>query len=183
MRRGVLLASATAALAAMTLTIVHAAPDAPADDPWLWLEDVEGAKALEWVKAQDEESRRELESKPDFKAIHERLLAIYNSRSRIPYVAKRGRWLYNFWQDEGSPRGVWRRTTLDEYRKPEPAWEVLLDLDKLSADEGVKWVWKGATCLYPEYRRCLVQLSRGGADAIEVREYDTVAKRWVKDGF
>jgi prolyl oligopeptidase len=171
------------AVASMSVNVSQAAPAAPSDDPYLWLEDVEGAKALEWVKAQDAESQGELESKPEFNAIHERLLAIYNSRERIPYVAKRGPWLYNFWQDENAPRGVWRRTTLEEYRKPTPAWEVLVDLDRLSAAEGVKWVWKGVTCLAPEYRHCLVELSRGGADAIEVREYDALDKRWVKDGF
>ncbi|HSN21103.1 MAG TPA: prolyl oligopeptidase family serine peptidase [Usitatibacter sp.] len=166
--------------AAMSVTVSLAAP---ADDPYLWLEDVEGAKALEWVKAQDAESQAELEAKPQFRAIHERLLGIYNSRERIPYVAKRGKWLYNFWQDEGAPRGVWRRTTLEEYRKPDPKWEVLVDLDRLSAEENVNWVWKGVTCLRPENRHCLVELSRGGADAVEVREYDTAGKRWVKDGF
>ncbi len=181
MRRGLAFAIAAAA---MTASLANAAPaPAPEDDPYLWLEDVEGAKALEWVKARDAESQHELESKPEYRAIHDRFAAIYNSRERIPFVVKRGKWLYNFWQDEEAPRGVWRRTTLEEYRKREPRWEVLVDLDKLSAEEGVKWVWKGATCLYPEYRRCLVQLSRGGADAVEVREYDTAGKRWVKDGF
>jgi len=170
------------AAAAMAATVVNAQP-APSDDSYLWLEDVEGAKALEWVKAQDAVSRREIESRPEFEPIHERLVAIYNSRERIPYVVKRGRWLYNFWQDEAAPRGVWRRTTLEEYRKPQPKWETLVDVDALSAAEDVKWVWKGATCLFPEYRRCLVELSRGGADAVEVREFDTGAKAWVKGGF
>ena len=172
-------------VAAMSVNLSHAAapPAQPGDDPYLWLEDVEGAKALEWVKAQDAESEKELESRPQYREIHDRFERIYQSHERIPYVSKRGTWLYNLWQDEAAPRGLWRRTTLEEYRKPHPKWEVLLDLDKLSADEGVKWVWKGTACLYPEYRRCLVQLSRGGADAVEVREYDTVDKRWVKDGF
>jgi prolyl oligopeptidase len=171
------------AAAAMTAHLAHAAPDAAADDPYLWLEEVDGARALAWVEARNAESRPLLESKPEFKSIHDRLLQIYNSRDRIPYVQKRGKWLYNFWQDQRAPRGVWRRTTLEEYRKPAPAWEVVLDLDRLSADEHEKWVWKGATCLYPDYRRCLVMLSRGGADAIEVREFDAVAKSWVKGGF
>jgi prolyl oligopeptidase len=97
--------------------------------------------------------------------------------------ATRGHWVYNFWQDEQHPRGLWRRATLAEYRKPQPAWETVLDVDKLAADENVKWVWKGADCLFPHYRRCLVSLSRGGADAVEVREFDTVGKRFVKGGF
>jgi prolyl oligopeptidase len=166
----------------MAVTFAHAEPPS-GDDPWLWLEDVEGAKALDWVRARNAVSQPQIESKPQFREIHERILAIFNSHERIPYVQKRGKWLYNFWQDEEAPRGLWRRTTLEEYRKPRPAWETLVDLDKLSAEENEKWVWKGATCLYPEYRRCLVELSRGGADAFEVREFDTVARQWVKGGF
>ncbi|HZZ92201.1 MAG TPA: prolyl oligopeptidase family serine peptidase [Usitatibacter sp.] len=173
------LALTTASMAILS----HAAPPPATDDPYAWLEDVTGEKPLAWVKERDAESRKELESKPGFEALRERLTAIYNSRERIPYPAKRGRFLYNFWQDEAHPRGIWRRTTLEEYRKPEPAWEVVLDIGKLSDEENVKWVWKGADCLFPDYRRCLVSLSRGGADAVEVREFDAVDKRFVKDGF
>ena len=173
-----------ALIAASMALLSPAAPPPPSQgDPYLWLEDVEGAKPLAWVKAQDEETRKELEAKPGFGALRERLTAIYNSKERIPTPARRGKWIYNFWQDAENPRGVWRRATLDEYRKPQPAWEAVLDIGKLSADEKVIWVWKGADCLYPDYRRCLVQLSRGGADAVEVREFDTVEKRFVKDGF
>ncbi len=170
------------ALAAMAAAIAHGAPAAP-DDPYLWLEDVEGSRALEWVHAQDAESQRELEAKPGFGALEQRLLSIFTSKSRIPMPLVRGKWVYNFWQDDSAPRGIWRRAALAEYRKADPAWEVLIDLDKLSAQENVKWVWKGATCLYPDYRRCLVSLSRGGADAVEVREFDIAGKRWVEDGF
>ena len=173
MRTLVALAFAATALNVMAQT----------DDPYLWLEDVGGEKQLAWVRERNAESQPLLEGKTEFKAIHERLLAIYNSRSRIPAVMKRGRWLYNFWQDERNPRGVWRRTTRDEYRKKDPAWETVLDIGKLSADENEKWVFKGANCLYPKYERCLVTLSRGGADASEIREFDTVRKEFVKDGF
>jgi prolyl oligopeptidase len=96
---------------------------------------------------------------------------------------KHGKWLYNFWQDAENPRGVWRRATLEEYRKSEPAWETVLDIGKVGADENVNWVWKGAECLYPGYNRCMVTLSRGGADAAEIREYDVDEKRFVKEGF
>ena len=98
----------------------------PQDDPYLWLEDVTGEKPLAWVRERDEETRRELEAKPGFGELRERLTAIYNSQSRIPMPAKRGSWVYNFWQDAANPRGIWRRTTLQEYRKPQPAWEVVL---------------------------------------------------------
>src|SRR5438093_12741023 len=103
--------------AAMSMPTVSALAMAQADDPYLWLEDVGGDKPLAWVKERNAQSQPLLESKPQFKAIHERLLAIYNSRERIPGVFKRGRWLYNFWQDERNPHGLWRRTTLGEYRK------------------------------------------------------------------
>jgi prolyl oligopeptidase len=157
--------------------------NAQSDDPYQWLEEVLGDKPIAWVKEQNAKSVPELEGRPEFKAIHERLLSIYNSRERIPGVVKLGKSLYNFWQDAQNPRGVWRRTTLEEYRKKEPAWETVLDVGKLGADENEKWVWKGATCLYPDYARCLVTLSRGGADASEIREFDTVRKEFVKGGF
>lgn len=171
------------ALALSTLLSPAVLAQAPAADPYLWLEEVMGEKALAWVKEQNALSQPALESSPEFKALHERLLAIYNSRERIPNVQKRGAWLYNFWQDRDNPRGLWRRTTLEEYRKAQPAWEVMLDIGKLGADENENWVFKGAACLYPEYRRCLVSLSRGGADAVEIREFDVAAKAFVKDGF
>jgi len=172
-----------AAILVLAMTAPIAQAQAPADDPYQWLEDVEGAKAMAWVREQNGISQPQLEATPGFKELHDRLLAIYNSKERIPGVQKRGKWLYNFWQDEHHPRGIWRRTTLEEYRKPEPRWETVLDIGKLSDAENQKWVWKGATCLYPDYRRCLVSLSRGGADAVEVREFDTVAKQFVKGGF
>ena len=159
------------------------APAQPADDPYLWLEEVTGEKAIAWVKQQNAVSQPALEASPGFKSLHERLLAIYNSRERIPTVQRRGDWLSNFWQDAANPRGLWRRTTLEEYRKKEPRWETMLDLGKLEADEKVNWAFKGAACLYPEYNRCLISLSRGGADAVEIREYDVSAKAFVKDGF
>jgi prolyl oligopeptidase len=153
------------------------------DDPYLWLEDVTGDKALAWVKERDAASKAELEARPEFKPIHERLLAIYNSKERIPYAAKRGDWLYNFWQDDKNPRGLLRRTTLDEYRKADPKWETVLDVDALDKAENTNWVYKGSNCLYPDYERCLISLSHGGADAVEVREFDMKTKSFVKDGF
>ena len=156
---------------------------AQSDDPYQWLEDVGGDKPLAWVGEFNARSQAELEAKPEFKSIHERLLSIYNSRERIPGAQKHGKWLYNFWQDAQSPRGVWRRTTLDEYRKKDPAWEIVLDIGKVGAAESTNWVWKGADCLYPDYKRCLVSLSRGGADAVEIREFDVERKAFVKGGF
>jgi prolyl oligopeptidase len=158
-------------------------PDAPDDDPYLGLEDVQGAKPLAWVRERNAEARRQLEASPRFEPMREELLRILNARDRIPHVSRRGAWLYNFWQDEQHPRGLWRRTTLADYRKPSPAWETVLDLDALGAAEKENWVWKGAACYGPQYRRCLLQLSRGGADAVVVREFDIDARRFVNGGF
>jgi prolyl oligopeptidase len=153
------------------------------EDPYLWLEDVTGKKQLEWVDAQNALTKPILEATPDFKQMQARLLAISTSRDRIPGVVKRGDFLYNHWQDATTPRGLLRRTTLDEYRTKDPKWEPVLDFTRLSADEKVDWAYRAADCLYPEYRRCLISLSRGGADAVEVREFDMVTKEFVKDGF
>ncbi len=154
-----------------------------ADDPFLWLEEVEGERALAWVRARNAESTAVLEARPEYEPIRTRLLAQLDAKERIPQVARRGDFFYNLWQDEAQPRGLWRRTTLAEYRKSEPAWETVLDLDALAAAEGENWVWGGAAGLEPDHDRCLVQLSRGGADAVVVREFDTVAKRFVEGGF
>jgi prolyl oligopeptidase len=159
------------------------APTAPAPpDPYLWLEDVTAEKALEWARARNAESARVLEA-GDFATLEKRLLDILDSDARIPYVQKLGPWYYNFWKDAKNPRGLWRRTTLEEYRKEHPAWETVIDLDALGAAEKESWVWHGADCLKPEYKRCIVQLSRGGADADVAREFDLEAKAFVKDGF
>ena len=175
-----LLAAAPLTMAADTNT-AHAAPTP--DDPFLWLEDVQGDKALAWVRERNAESRKILEATTGFEATRSRIQAILDSRERIPAVSRRGEWLYNLWQDERNPRGLWRRTTLAEYRKPSPAWETVIDVDALGKAESTNWVWGGAQCLGPSYRKCLVSLSRGGADAKVVREFDTVAKVFVEGGF
>src|SRR5678816_4136530 len=153
------------------------------EDTNLWLEAVQDERALSWVKQQNALCTRELEARPEFGPIRERLLAIMDSKERIPYVTKHGRWYYNFWRDEKNPRGLWRRTTLEEYKKAEPAWDTVLDLDKLAGDEKENWVWKGYAILYPSYDRCMVSLSRGGADAVVIREFELGTNAFVKDGF
>ena len=153
------------------------------DDPHVWLEDVSGEKALDWVKARNEKAKQRIESDPSFEKLRNDLLEILDSNARIPFVAKNGEFYYNFWRDKKNERGLWRRTTLSEYKKAEPNWEVLLDLDALGKTEGENWVWKGASLLRPDYTRALVTLSRGGADADVTREFDLVKKEFIADGF
>ncbi|MCX7700424.1 MAG: prolyl oligopeptidase family serine peptidase [Gemmataceae bacterium] len=153
------------------------------DDPFLWLEDVTGKRALEWVKARNAISTAELAESEEFKQLYDRLLKILDSKDRIPFISKQGPYYYNFWRDEKNKRGLWRRTTLEEYRKPEPKWETVLDLDELAAQEKENWVWKGAVFLKPRKERCLILLSRGGADATVTREFDVTTKSFLKDGF
>jgi prolyl oligopeptidase len=155
----------------------------PAEDPGLWLEEVTGKKALDWVAVQNLESTRELAGSAEFKALDARFMDVLNSNARIPAVTRIGDRYYNFWRDRDHERGIWRRTTLEEYRKAAPAWETVLDVDALSKAEGQNWVWQGASPLAPAYTRCLVRLSRGGADATAVREFDLAARSFVADGF
>jgi prolyl oligopeptidase len=156
---------------------------APVEDPYLWLEDVTSDRALAWARAQNAKSTVELEATPGFAAARDRARAIMDSKDKIPYVAKRGAFLYNLWTDADHPRGLWRRTTLAEFRKPAPKWETILDIDALGKAEGESWVYEGVDCLYPKYERCLISLSRGGADAVVVREFDVVTKAFVPGGF
>ncbi len=157
--------------------------DSSSDDPYLWLENVTDEKALAWVREQNAVSTRELEAQPDFAKIRERMLSILNSKERIPAVTKHGKFLYNFWRDEKNVRGLWRRTTLEEYKKPHPKWETVLDLDQLAAAEKENWVWKFANVIEVTHDRALVSLSRGGADATVVREFDLKKKSFVTNGF
>jgi len=156
---------------------------AMADDPYQWLEDVAGEKPLDWVRARNAESDAALASTPEFKRMEASIREVLDSDARIPGVYKMGDYYYNFWKDKNHQRGLWRRTTLEEYRKPNPAWETLLDLDALNRAEGENWVWHGADCLPPDYERCLVALSRGGADADVTREFDLPSKSFVEGGF
>jgi prolyl oligopeptidase len=159
---------------------MSAASDA---DPWLWLEAVDSERALAWARARNAESRAVLTAEPGFGALRDRLRAMLDAPGRIPQVTRRGPWLYNLWQDAAQPRGLWRRTTMASFAQPAPAWEPLLDLDALGRAEGENWVWGGATVLGPAYRHALVHLSRGGADATVVREFDLASRRFVDDGF
>jgi prolyl oligopeptidase len=159
------------------------ATQAGADDENLWLDDIDGAKPLEWVKARNAETVSKYAESQEFKTLDGRLLEMLDSDAKIPMVSKIGDHFYNFWRDKQHPKGLWRRTTLAEYRKDKPAWETVIDLDALAAAEKENWVWHGAQCLKPDYRRCLVSLSRGGADADVIREFDLSTKGFIKDGF
>jgi prolyl oligopeptidase len=163
----------------MTVSAIAATPE----DPYQWLEEVASKPVLDYVQAQNAITFKELQARPQYEPIRKRVLDILNDKAKIAYVQKLGAYYYNFWRDAANPRGLWRRTTLEEYRKPAPAWEVVLDLDQLAKSEQENWVWKGAQCLPPAYEQCLLSLSRGGADAAAVREFSLKTKQFVKDGF
>ncbi|MFN3558385.1 MAG: prolyl oligopeptidase family serine peptidase [Brevundimonas sp.] len=185
-----LLASTALSSAAMAQATQSPAPAAAgfatsdATDPYLWLEEVEGERAMEWVRAHNERSLGVLQGDPRYAPLHAQALEIVQSRDRIPGVGfNHDGTLDNFWQDATHVRGVWRTTTLDSYRTAEPQWETILDIDALSTAEGKNWVYKGVSCLPPQETRCLVSLSDGGKDAVTVREFDRATRTFVADGF
>jgi prolyl oligopeptidase len=152
-------------------------------DPFLWLEDIQGARALAWVETQNARSLAVLKGDPRYEPLHQAALKIVDAADRIPAPDLIGHTIYNFWQDSTNIRGLWRRTSQADYAQAEPAWETVLDLDALSAAEKANWVWKGADCPPPHYRLCLVSLSDGGEDATQIREFDLSTKRFVPGGF
>ena len=172
----------SAALATFGIALAADAAD-DMNDPYLWLEDVASERALAWARARNVESHSAIETRVDYAPAYAKLLEIYNARDRIPAIDRRGEQLYNFWQDDLHRRGILRRTTLAGFRKDIVPWETVIDLDALGAAENENWTWHGMRCFGPAYRRCLVSLSRGGADASIVREFDTVEKRFVDGGF
>ncbi|WLP92283.1 prolyl oligopeptidase family serine peptidase [Gordonia sp. NB41Y] len=154
-----------------------------ADDPYLWLEDVTGDDALTWVGEHNDPTVADLTGSDRFRALQSQALEVLDTDDRIPYVRRRNEFLYNFWRDAAHPRGLWRRTTLESYLTDDPEWDVLVDVDALATAEDENWVWKSATMNYPDYDRALIAMSRGGADAAVVREFDVTTRTWVSDGF
>ncbi|MCX6827271.1 MAG: prolyl oligopeptidase family serine peptidase [candidate division Zixibacteria bacterium] len=157
--------------------------DVTENDTFIWLEDAQGAQALDWVKAQNDLTLKEFSSDPNFPKFQDIALTILNSKNRIPYGSYEGNQVYNFWQDEAHVKGILRRTSLKEYIKKNPRWETVLDIDKLSADEGKDYVYGGTTLLPPGRTRGMIALSVGGGDAVIYREFDYESKSFVKDGF
>ncbi len=156
---------------------------AQTEDKQQWLEDVGGEKALDWVKARNQLTRGKLDKDAGFIQLRADLQVVLDSKDRIPAIRKMGNAVYNLWTDADHPRGIWRKTSLEDYRKAQPAWETVLDIDALAKSENENWVFKGSNCREPAFDRCLIQLSRGGADAITLREFDLKSKSFVKNGF
>ncbi len=152
------------------------------EDPYLWLENIDDEDALDWVRARNESTTAEL-SDELFERMRAEALEVLDTDTRIPYVRRRGEYLYNFWRDAANPRGLWRRTTLDSYRSESPDWDVVIDLDELARTDGENWVWAGADVIEPDHTLALVALSRGGSDATVVREFDMGTRQFVPDGF
>ncbi|WP_040670508.1 prolyl oligopeptidase family serine peptidase [Rhodanobacter fulvus] len=164
-------------------TTAQPATAAATDDPFLWLEDIHGTRPLAWVEKENAKTAARFADGARFEKTRDSILEVLDSDARIPDVNRRGDYLYNFWRDKAHPRGVWRRTTLAEYRKANPDWEVLLDVDALNRAENKRWVFKGTQCLKPDFNRCLISLSPDGGDAVAVREFDIPSKSFVKGGF
>ena len=169
--------------AACILVLGTAAVMADETDPYLWLEDVEGEKALEWVRAQNSASLSELEGDARFEELMSEAMSVLTSEERLPLGEIHNGQVYNFWQDETHVRGVWRRASVESYRKGEPEWDTVLDFDDLAEREDENWIHGDITCLSPEYRHCMIEMSYGGKDAAVWREFDTKTKSFVEGGF
>ena len=153
------------------------------DDPYTWLEEVSSPRAMSWVEAHNKTTTDILEADPRYQAYYNEALEIAQAKDRIPFGEFIGGQVYNFWQDEDHVRGLWRRATTASYLSGHPKWETVLDLDALSRKENANWVWKGADCARPAERRCLINLSDGGEDAVTIREFDLRTKKFVANGF
>jgi prolyl oligopeptidase len=172
-------------MAAVALAVAGTAAAAAqsGDDPFQWLEEVQGEKALDWARQHNAKTTAVLEARPEYKPIYARTLEILDSKEKIPTPELLGEAVYNFWRDDTHERGIWRRTSLASYRTAAPSWETVLDVDALAKAEGKAWVFHGANCLPPANTRCMVSLSPGGSDASVEREFDTGTKQFVSGGF
>ncbi|MEI6252905.1 MAG: prolyl oligopeptidase family serine peptidase [Mycobacteriaceae bacterium] len=152
------------------------------DDPYLWLENIDDEDALGWVRERNAATVAAF-TDDDFQLMRAEALEVLDTDTRIPYVGRRGDYLYNFWRDAANPRGLWRRTTLDSYRTDSIGWDVIVDVDELARTDGENWVWAGADVIEPDHTLALVSMSRGGSDASVVREFDMRTRCFVEGGF
>ena len=167
----------------LALTIFSFTANSQSEDPYLWLEEVESEKSLNWVKSQNKLTSDRIVKVDGFDEMKNKFVETYNDKDKIVYPTPVGDYIYNFWKDESHVRGVWRRTKRRNYLDGKSNWEIILDLDKLSEKEGKKWVFKGANWLEPDYNVCLITLSDGGTDKSEIREFDVTKKSFVEGGF
>ncbi len=176
------------ALAVMCLALSAAAlrAQSPSSDPadkYIWLEDANGPRAMEWVKAENARSAKILEADPRFATWQEEALKVSEDPNRLPMPDLRGNDVYNFWNDEKNVRGLLRKTTIADYANPNPHWQTVLDIDALGKAENQSWVYHGASCLYPDDEYCVFDLSVGGEDAATSREFDLKSGKFVDGGF
>ncbi|MBN9547553.1 MAG: S9 family peptidase, partial [Alphaproteobacteria bacterium] len=167
----------------MTSAMTKTQPELADEDPFLWLEDRDSERSLDWVHRQNALTVAELQGDPSYQATFETALDLMTAEDNIPVGAALAGYVYNFWQDKTNALGLWRRTPVASYKTDRPEWETIIDFDQLSAKEGVKWVFGGASRLYPDFIRCLLFMSPDGGDASEMREFDIATKSFVDGGF
>ena len=180
MIRKTLVASGAALLVSMMAAAMAADPK---DDPYIWLEEIQGEDALDWVREQNAKGEAALKADPRFDGMLADAKAILTSKARIPYGQTHNGYIYNFWQDAINKRGLWRRARSETYRKGDPVWETVIDYDALAKREDRNWVRGSVVCLNPDYVHCMVELSDGGKDAGYWREFNTQTKEFVDGGF
>ncbi len=173
----------TLCLLSLALSTEAHLANADGDDPYLWLEEIDGIRSMNWVTEQNQRSSTELQSDNRYSDVEKQMRQIILAQDRTPFGAYRHGSIYNFWQDPGHVKGIWRRTSYEAYKKANPDWETLLDIDRLNDVESTNWVYRGANCLAPAYERCLLTLSPGGKDAAVIREFDIRTKDFVPGGF
>ncbi len=165
------------------MSVLLLSPLANATDKYLWLEDIHSDKSMQWVKQTNAKTDKALTQDPLYHELYQQALKVLNNNSRLPVIEQRGKWLYNFWQDEKHPRGIYRRTTLKQFKKKNTKWQTMLDMDNYSQKHGKNYDFHGINCLSAKAKHCLVMLSPGGSDAVVVREYNLAKKKFIKQGF
>ncbi len=153
------------------------------EDPFIWLEDIDGERSMEWVLSQNKQTADQYKAMPIYQELYSEAISALNGKSRIPSVTQKGEWVYNFWKDDKNPLGVYRRAKLKEFKANKPKWQTVLDMDQYNEIHEGKWMFKDMTCLAPEYQHCLTFLSLDGGDAEVMKEFNMKEMAFVKDGF
>ena len=178
---------ATLGLSALALILSAlkspAAVPATPNDPFLWLEQAHGERAMQWVQAENAKTDAVLTRDPRFNSLFHDAKVILEAKDRIPEPEVIAGQIFNFWQDADHTHGIWRQTSQTDYQSAAPNWRTVIDLDALSKSEQANWFWKGAICREPDEKRCIISLSDGGEDAVTLREFDLSKPAFVDGGF
>lgn len=156
------------------------------EDPWIWLEAPHDPKALAWARQHTHKATKALKALPIYPAVHQQMEQVLAAAQPVPDITLLGDKATRVLHTAEHPHGLLQTAARDSHGIP-GSWHTVLDVAALRAAEDTPWVLQSYSlakaCLPPEFDRCLLRLSLGGGDEVQIREFDLTTGEFVEDGF